>query len=151
DNPRWVGSGWTIFNNKGKPVRQYEPFVSSTHLFEFGASSGVSPVLFYDPAERVIGRLHPNNTFDKVVFDPWQQTTYDVNDTCATGALPLGSRGPPQTGDPRTDPDIAGYVAAYFKSQPESWKTWYAQRAEGALGAQEQAAASRAAAHADTP
>ena len=25
-NPRWVGSGWTIFNNKGKPVRQYEPF-----------------------------------------------------------------------------------------------------------------------------
>ena len=27
-NPRWVGSGWTIFNNKGKPVRQYEPFFS---------------------------------------------------------------------------------------------------------------------------
>ena len=25
-SPRWVGSGWTIFNNKGKPVRQYEPF-----------------------------------------------------------------------------------------------------------------------------
>jgi hypothetical protein len=24
--PRWVGSGWTVFNNKGKPVRQYEPF-----------------------------------------------------------------------------------------------------------------------------
>ncbi|MFZ4699194.1 MAG: SpvB/TcaC N-terminal domain-containing protein, partial [Candidatus Methylumidiphilus sp.] len=30
-NPRWVGSGWTIFNNKGKPVRQYEPFFSATH------------------------------------------------------------------------------------------------------------------------
>ena len=28
-DPRWVGSGWTIFNNKGKPVRQYEPFFSS--------------------------------------------------------------------------------------------------------------------------
>ena len=27
-SPRWVGSGWTIFNNKGKPVRQYEPFFS---------------------------------------------------------------------------------------------------------------------------
>jgi hypothetical protein len=27
-HPRWVGSGWTIFNNKGKPVRQYEPFFS---------------------------------------------------------------------------------------------------------------------------
>jgi hypothetical protein len=27
-SPRWVGSGWTIFNNKGKRVRQYEPFFS---------------------------------------------------------------------------------------------------------------------------
>ena len=38
-NPRWVGSGWTIFNNKGKPVRQYEPFFSATHRFEFGVRS----------------------------------------------------------------------------------------------------------------
>ena len=76
-NPRWVGSGWTIFNNKGKPVRQYEPFFSATHGFEFGVQIGVSPVLFYDPAERVIATLHPNHTYEKVVFDPWQQTTYD--------------------------------------------------------------------------
>ena len=50
---RWVGSGWTIFNNKGKPVRQYEPFFSrlaeKRHHFEFGVEEGVSPVLFYDP------------------------------------------------------------------------------------------------------
>ncbi len=32
-DPRWVGTGWTIFNNKGKPVRQYEPFFSDTHNF----------------------------------------------------------------------------------------------------------------------
>ncbi len=80
-NPRWVGSGWTIFNNKGKPVRQYEPFFSATHRFEFGVTVGVSPVLFYDPVERVVATLHPNHTYEKVVFDPWQQTTYDVNDT----------------------------------------------------------------------
>lgn len=49
-NPRWVGSSWTIFNNKGNPVRQYEPFFSETHTFEFGGTVGVSPVLFYDPA-----------------------------------------------------------------------------------------------------
>jgi hypothetical protein len=30
-DPRWVGSGWTIFNNKGKPVRKYEPFFDGTH------------------------------------------------------------------------------------------------------------------------
>ena len=119
-SPRWVGSGWTIFNNKGKPVRQYEPFFTATHRFEFDVRIGVSPVLFYDPVERVVATLHPNHTWEKVVFDPWQQTTYDVNDTVAASGM--------QTGDPRTDPDIAGYVAEYFKTQPATWPTWYAQR-----------------------
>ena len=73
--PRWVGSGWAIFNNKGKPVRQYEPFFSDTHGFEFAHIVGVSPILFYDPLGRVMATLHPNHTYEKVVFDPWQQTT----------------------------------------------------------------------------
>ncbi len=54
----WVGSGWTVFNNKGKPVRQFEPFFSPTHAFEFDRQQGVSPVLFYDPVERVVATLH---------------------------------------------------------------------------------------------
>jgi Salmonella virulence plasmid 65kDa B protein/Insecticide toxin TcdB middle/C-terminal region/Insecticide toxin TcdB middle/N-terminal region len=146
--PRWVGNGWTVFNNKGKPVRRYEPFFTDTHRFEFEVKIGVSPVLFYDPAERLIATLHPNHAFEKAVFDPWQQTTYDVNDTCA----PRNA----QTGDPRTDPDIRGYVARYFAALPGSppasaWQTWHAQRIGGALGPHEQAAATRAAAHADTP
>src|SRR5204863_2289571 len=132
----------------GKPVRQYEPFFSATHGFEFGVQVGVSPVLFYDPTERVIATLHPNHTYEKVVFDPWQQTTYDVNDTCALRNA--------QTGDPRTDPDIGGYVAEYFKALPadpaQPWRTWYVQRIEGGtLSMDEQNAAQRAAAHADTP
>ena len=80
--PRWVGSGWTIFNNKGKPVRQYEPFFDDTHPFDFAVSIGVSPTLFYDPVERVVATLHPNHTWEKVVFDPWRQESWDVNDTC---------------------------------------------------------------------
>ncbi len=141
--PRWVGSGWIIYNNKGKPVRQYEPFFSATHLFEFGKEVGVSPILFYDPVERVIATLHPNHTYEKVVFDAWQQMTYDVNDTVALHGA--------QTGDPRTDPDISGYVGAYFATQPADLQSWYAQRKDGAMGAQEQTAAKKAAAHADTP
>src|SRR5262249_32273912 len=31
---RWVGSGRTVFNNKGKPVKQFEPFFSASHRFE---------------------------------------------------------------------------------------------------------------------
>ncbi|WP_209427789.1 SpvB/TcaC N-terminal domain-containing protein [Pararhodobacter sp. SW119] len=150
-DPRWVGSGWTIFNNKGKPVRQYEPFFSATHRFEFGVQVGVSPILFYDPTERVIATLHPNHTHEQVAFDPWQQTTYDVNDTCAPRVALPGDLRPPQTGDPRTDPDIGGYVAGYFKKHPATWNTWHAQRIGGALGQDERNAALRAEAHADTP
>src|SRR5207245_4161275 len=61
-SPRWLGSGWTLYNNKGKPVRKYEPFFSGTHNFDFNRISGVSSVLFYDAAERVVGTLHPDNT-----------------------------------------------------------------------------------------
>lgn len=146
-NPRWVGSGWMVFNNKGKPVRQFEPFFTSTHGFEFGREVGVSPVLFYDPTGRVIATLHPNHTYEKAVFDPWRQTTFDVNDTCAARNA--------QTGDPRTDPDIAFIVAAYFAGLPADpvhpWQTWHALRIGGALGDDERIAAERAQAHADTP
>ena len=79
-SPRWVGTGWTIFNNKGKPVRQYEPFFTASHSFEFASIVGVSPILFYDPLQRVVATLHPNRTYEKVVFDPWRQEAWDVND-----------------------------------------------------------------------
>ncbi len=141
-SPRWVGSGWTVFNNKGNPVRQYEPFFSDTQRFEFGVLVGVSPVLFYDPVERVVATLHPDHTYEKVIFEPWRQVTYDANDTCAAQGN--------QTGDPRTDPDLGGYVAGYFATRP-GWQTWRAQRLGGAMGPQEQAAAVKAAIHANTP
>ena len=67
---RWIGSGWTIFNNRGKPVRQYEPFFSASDYFEFAAITRVSPIIFYYPVERVVATLHPNHTYEKVVFDP---------------------------------------------------------------------------------
>jgi RHS repeat-associated protein len=143
---RWAGTGRTVFNNKDKPVRQYEPFFSVTHLYEPEremTDTGVSLVLFYDPAERVVATLHPNHTYEKIVFDPWRQTTYDVNDTVAASAA--------QTGDPRTDEDIEGYVREYFKTQPNTWQTWHAQRIGNQMGPIERDAAQKAAAHADTP
>ena len=135
-SPRWVGSGWTVFNNKGKPVRQYEPFFTDTHRFEFEVKIGVSPVLCYDPVERVVATLHPNHTWEKVVFDPWRQESWDVSDTVWVA-------------DPKTDPD----VGEFFCRLPDAdyLPTWHAQRQGGALGSQEQAAARKAAIHAATP
>jgi RHS repeat-associated protein len=143
---RWVGTGRTVFNNKGKPVKQYEPFFSSTHLYEPErelTDTGVSAIMFYDPVERVVATLQPDHSYLKVVFDAWRQANFDANDTVA----PSGT----ETGDPRTDPDIAAFVGAYFRSQPDTWQTWYAQRVGGQLGAAEQEAAQKAAAHANTP
>jgi len=135
-SPRWVGSGWTIFNNKGKPIRQYEPFFTDTHGFEFDVRIGVSSVIFYDAVKRVVATLHPNHTWEKVIFDPWQQSTWDVNDVVLVA-------------DPKIDPDVGDF----FSRLPETeyLPTWHAQREGGALGPQEQAAARKSAIHAATP
>jgi RHS repeat-associated protein len=139
-NPRWIGSGWTIFNNKGKPVRKYEPFYSALpaqgHQFEFGVAVGVSSILCYDPASRVVATVHPNQTFEKVVFDPWQQQFWDVNDNVLAA-------------DPTADPDVGDFFTRLVPA--DYTPTWYQQRSSGALGALEQAAATKAAAHANTP
>jgi RHS repeat-associated protein len=138
-DPRWVGSGWIIFNNKGKPVRQYEPFFSSSHQFRI-EQQGVSNTLFYDPAERVVATLHPNHTWEKVVFDPWRQTTYDVNDTV------LNAGG---FTDPKSDEDVRGF----FSRLPDSdyLPTWYDQRIALASNDPERIAADKAAVHRQTP
>jgi RHS repeat-associated protein len=139
-DPRWVGSGWTIFNNKGKPVRQYEPFFSQLptrgHQFEFGVQMGVSSILCYDPVERVIATIQPNHTYEKVVFDPWHQESWDANDTVL------------QT-DPSADPDVGDF----FQLLPDDdyLPTWYTQRITGGLGSREKDAAAKAAAHTNTP
>jgi RHS repeat-associated protein len=133
--PRWIGSGWTIFNNKGKPVRQYEPFFSASHDFEFAAITGFSPILFYDPVERVVATLNPEKSYRKVVFDPWRQTSWDANDTV--------------TSEPTSDPD----VGALFQrlSDSDYLPTWYQGRIDGGMGPAEATAAEKAARHAETP
>ncbi len=120
-DPRWVGNGWTVFNNKGKPVRQYEPFFSQLakgHQFEFGSAVGVSPILCYDPAERVVATIHPNHSYEKVVFEPWHQESWDLNDTVA-----------------QDDPALDADVGDFFKRLPAAdySPTWRVQRASGGL------------------
>ena len=83
-SPRWVGTGRTVFDNKGNPVKQYEPFFSATSDFEDEASivaTGVTPIIHYDPLDRVIRTDFPDGTFSKVEFDAWQQESWDQNDT----------------------------------------------------------------------
>ncbi|TDR82724.1 SpvB/TcaC N-terminal domain-containing protein [Paludibacterium purpuratum] len=138
-DPRWVGKGRTVFNNKGKPVKQYQPFFSSTHLFEPETQLrqvGVTPIMCYDPLGRLVMLLMADHSYRKVVIGPWQQQSWDANDTVLQA-------------DPAEDPDVGGY----FRLLPpvDYLPTWYASRADGQLGADERNAALRAAEHAATP
>ncbi|MCP3951287.1 MAG: toxin, partial [Desulfobacterales bacterium] len=122
DRPRWVGSGWAVFNNKGKPIRQYEPFFTDTHRFEFDVRIGVSPVLLYDPLSRVVATLLPNHTWEKVVFGPWRQGTWDVSDTILL--------------DPQSDPVVQGFLlngdGTPRLPTAEYLPTWHALRTDPA-------------------
>lgn len=83
-NPRWIGDGRAILNNKGKPVKKYEPYFSTTHLFESEPALreyGVTPVLHYDSAGRMIRTEYPDGTITRTEYDNWHQKIFDQNDT----------------------------------------------------------------------
>jgi len=134
-DPRWVCSAWTIYNNKGLPVRQYEPFFDDTHEFKFGVTIGVSPIILYDAIERLAGTIRPDHAWTKTIITPWEQQFFDANDTVLM--------------DPKTDPD----VGSFFRLLPDAdyLPTWYEARASGGLGPAEQDAATKTSAHANTP
>ncbi len=89
---RWLVSGRTVFNNKEKPVKQYEPFYSPTFDWEpeeAAVGFGSTPLIHYDPLLRVIKTEKPWRKygteecffFSKVEFTPWEVRTWDENDT----------------------------------------------------------------------
>ncbi|WP_437913154.1 SpvB/TcaC N-terminal domain-containing protein [Sorangium sp. So ce302] len=108
--PRWVDTGRTVLDNKGNPVKQYEPFFSATNEYEDEAELvewGVTPILRYDPLGRLIRTDLPNGTFSRVVFDAWKQTSYDPNDTVLESSWYAARQALP-TGDPeRRAADLA--------------------------------------------
>ncbi|KAK6330099.1 hypothetical protein TWF718_003527 [Orbilia javanica] len=133
--PRWVGSGWTVYNNKGNQVRKFEPFFDDTHKFRPDEKVGVASTILYDPLGRAVGTLHPNHTWEKVVFSPWHEEHWDVGDTVLA--------------DPKTDPDIGGLFQLL---QDDMYlPTWYSARVSGKLGTEERTAATKSAVYAATP
>ena len=81
---RWIGNGRTVFNNKGSPVKQYEPYFSTTFAYEDDpqlVEIGVTPIMYYDALNRLIKTTFPDGTFSKTEFDSWKQLNFDQNDT----------------------------------------------------------------------
>ena len=119
---RWTGNGRTILNNKGNPVKQYEPFFSVSPRFEEEkelVETGVTPLMYYDAMSRLIKTDLPDGCFSKGFFDSWRQTAYDANDTVTE--------------------------SIWYKRRTDN------TRADYINDANEQAAAQKAAAHYNTP
>ncbi|KAL6854889.1 hypothetical protein ACO1O0_006024 [Amphichorda felina] len=133
---RWLTSSWVIYNNKGSPVRSYEPFLSSTHGFQDRATHGVSPIMLYDALGRGVAVINPDHTWTKVVTTPWGVQRWDRTDTVLVG-------------DPAEDEDVGGYVGRLRRE--EYMPTWYAQRSGGQMGVEEERAAKACVVHARTP
>lgn len=125
---RWIVNGLTVLNNKGKPVKQYEPAFSADFGCELPQANGVTPIMYYEAAGRVVRTEMPDGTFSRVEFSPWHVKTFDANDTVLesqwyAGRTPLDPTQPlprdPVTGEITATPDQrAAWLAAQHANTP---------------------------------
>lgn len=121
---RWVGNGRTVLNNKGMPVKQYEPYFSANPDYEAESALrelGVTALSIYDPLGRNVRTEMPDGTFTFVVFTPWSQTVYDANDCVKQSRwfVERGSPDPATEPEPLADPDRrAAWLAAKHADTP---------------------------------
>lgn len=130
---RWLGNGRVILNNKGNPVKEYEPYFSIDPGFDDEKEMvelGVTRVLHYDPLDRRVKVDHPNGAFATVSFTAWSQVNYDENDTIA-------------------DSSWNSTMLAYLQSLPET--TAALKKRKLYRVDRHKAANTNAGAHADTP
>ncbi len=122
---RWLASGKTVLNNKGKPVKQYEPYFSSTeHRFdetEAEAETGVTPIMYYDAVGRLIRTELPDGSFSRVEFSPWHVTSFDPNDTVRQSRW-YGDRNPPDPTQPLPTNPLTGQIIA-TPNERAAWMT----------------------------
>jgi RHS repeat-associated protein len=128
---RWIVNGLTVLNNKGKPVRQYEPFFSADFGCQMPEEHGVTPLLYYDAAGRLVRTEMPDGTLSRVEFSPWHQLSFDASDTVLDS--PWYTQWPPaDTGRSPLDP--AGrlpLVAGRMTVPAEDRARWLAARHAG--------------------
>lgn len=120
---RWIGNGRTILNNKGNPVKQYEPYFSDTHEYESEdalVETGVTSIIQYDPVGRNTRTDSPNGTFSKIEFDAWSFRSFDPNDTVKESLwyIDRGSPDPDTTPQPTAPEQRAALLSAKHDNTP---------------------------------
>ncbi|MEP6862942.1 MAG: SpvB/TcaC N-terminal domain-containing protein [Deltaproteobacteria bacterium] len=89
DNPRWIGSGRTVFDNKHNPVKTYEPYFAAGPDYDAEtaiATSSHFALHTYDPLSRQIRVDLADGTFVTTTRSAWLQIDADANDTVLASA-----------------------------------------------------------------
>lgn len=125
---RWLTTGRTIYNNKGKAVKQYEPYYIDTPAYVRNAildTFGVSPTLYYDPLGRLTKVLTAKGFWVRHTCTPWEEAVYDQNDTLQDSPYYQVNIIKPDYDTPFYNPDLSkvskenlDYVAQYFADTP---------------------------------
>ncbi len=82
--PRWLTNEMHVYNNKGKPVKTYNPYYSETHIFDMQDGFydvGIPTTYLYDAMGRPVKTIFPDGTFEETKIFPWYIKLYDRNDT----------------------------------------------------------------------
>ena len=123
---RWVGSGKVVVDDKGSPVKEYEPFFSSTPEYE-GEDElrrwGVTAVSFYDPPGRLVRVELPHGGIRRTDRTAWHETTFDENDTVADAENRwLAARRPDAVPAPRAEEQRAARLSLAHAATPTTTK-----------------------------
>jgi RHS repeat-associated protein len=119
---RWVGTGRLVKNNRGLPVKQYEPYFSVSADFERERAlvdTGVTDVIHYDALARAVLTEHPNGTLTRVEIDGWRHRRFDANDTVLDSRWYSDRGSPAPSGPEPGDPEQrAAWLAAHHANTP---------------------------------
>ncbi|WP_170864452.1 SpvB/TcaC N-terminal domain-containing protein [Fodinibius roseus] len=103
---RWRVSGHTVYNNKQKVVRQFEPFFSSGYDYEpddILEQFGYSNLTHYDAMGREIRTDYPDGSRGRVEISPWEVRQYDPNDTVLGSLYEMRVEAEAGEGDPEME------------------------------------------------
>lgn len=117
---RWIATGRTVLNNKGTPVQRYEPYFSGTeHRFEDPQQMGVTPLMYYDAAGRLIRTELPDGTISRVEFSAWHISSWDANDAVLESNWFVQRGSPDPDGPEPANPETrAAWLAAGHANTP---------------------------------
>jgi RHS repeat-associated protein len=122
-DPRWVGTGRVVLNNKGRPVRSYEPYFSANREFEAERElreTGVSAAMRYDPLGRPVRTDFPDDSFTRLEHSPWRVSAFDANDTVLDSRwyADRGSPDPAAESEPADPARRAAWLTAKHAATP---------------------------------